>query len=105
MPHRLRTGGTARTNGMRWSWLRDEGFGFALLLVLILGNAGLAHYNALGLVRTEQRVARTHATLTELEAVLSSLRDAEAGQRGFLLTGDAGYLAPYQESHDRTFAR
>lgn len=32
------------------------------------------------------------------EGFLSNLLDAETGQRGFLLTGDEAYLAPYNES-------
>ena len=30
-----------------------------------------------------------------MQAVLSTLKDAETGQRGYLLTGDEQYLAPY----------
>jgi CheY-like chemotaxis protein/CHASE3 domain sensor protein len=42
-----------------------------------------------GLLTTTLRVRE------ELERLLSSVKDAETGQRGFLLTGDEGYLAPY----------
>jgi PAS domain S-box-containing protein len=40
-------------------------------------------------------IAQTEATSLDLERVLSVARDAETGQRGFLLTGDANYLQPY----------
>src|SRR5262249_25705333 len=36
--------------------------------------------------------------LGELESVLSSLKDLETGQRGYLLTRDENYLAPYQRA-------
>jgi PAS domain S-box-containing protein len=41
------------------------------------------------------QVADTEDTLLSLERVLSVVRDAETGQRGFLLTENASYLEPY----------
>ena len=38
--------------------------------------------------------------LTEASDLLSALKDAETGQRGFLLTGDAAYLQPYLDVRD-----
>src|ERR1700722_10414689 len=40
-------------------------------------------------------IADTVDTLLILERVLSVARDAETGQRGFLLTEDSHYLEPY----------
>jgi PAS domain S-box-containing protein len=40
-------------------------------------------------------IADTEDTMLSLERVLSVARDAETGQRGFLLTGDSLYLDPY----------
>ena len=40
----------------------------------------------------------TTATLRHLNLFLSSLKDAETGQRGYLLTGDDTYLQPYNLS-------
>ena len=39
-------------------------------------------------------MAQTHEVIVGLDAVLSNLRDAETGQRGYLLTGDERYLEP-----------
>jgi len=46
--------------------------------------------------------ARKHAALVIASAdeFLSSLKDAETGQRGFLLTGDEAFLQPYLAVHD-----
>ena len=38
---------------------------------------------------------RTRQLLEHTENLLSTVKDAETGQRGFLLTGDDQYLAPY----------
>jgi signal transduction histidine kinase len=36
--------------------------------------------------------------LNTAESLLSTMKDAETGQRGYLLTGDARYLEPYQSA-------
>ncbi len=41
--------------------------------------------------------------LRDASAVLSELKDAETGQRGFLLTGDSAFLKPYFEVRDGVF--
>jgi len=46
-------------------------------------------------------VSHTHEVLASLEAALSSLKDAETGQRGYLLTGDPAYLEPYRDAVSR----
>ena len=46
-------------------------------------------------------VAHTEEVLTELSLTLSSLTNAETGQRGFLLTGQDRYLEPYQQAETK----
>lgn len=43
-------------------------------------------------------VNHTNEVLIEIEQLQSSLKDAETGQRGYLLTGVDSYLDPYQNS-------
>lgn len=43
-------------------------------------------------------VLHTYATIDTARALLSSVQDAETGQRGFILTGRQTYLEPYQAS-------
>ncbi|MCP3944772.1 MAG: diguanylate cyclase [Desulfobacteraceae bacterium] len=40
-------------------------------------------------------VNHTHQVINETEQLLSTMTDAETGQRGYLLTGDLSYLEPY----------
>ena len=40
-------------------------------------------------------MVHTHEVLTEVRDALSLLKDAETGQRGYLITGDPKYLEPY----------
>ena len=41
------------------------------------------------------RVRETRAVIAAADGLLTALTDAETGQRGYLLTGDDAYLAPY----------
>jgi len=53
-------------------------------------------------------VEHTHQVLDASESLLGHLVDAETGQRGYLLTGDRSYLAPYDTglaAGDRDYAR
>ena len=52
-------------------------------------------------VEIATRSERVIETLLSLELVLESLLDAETGQRGYLLTTDRIYLAPYEDARAR----
>jgi PAS domain S-box-containing protein len=69
------------------------GFGTVLLL---LGAVGWASYES---VRAYQRdaaaVAHTREVLEELEGLLSALKDVETGSRGYVISGRAEFLQPY----------
>lgn len=69
--------------------------GFAFLLAVLIGNAFLTRRQLGVLVANQNGVTRTRQVLFELSQTESLLKDAEAGQRGFLYTGDSKYLAPY----------
>jgi PAS domain S-box-containing protein len=67
----------------------------ALLAAVALGAGGLQWK----LSRSVQEAnGLAHAHVLEAEALLSALKDVETSQRGFVLTGDDTYLAPYQEA-------
>ncbi|MGH6635470.1 MAG: sensor histidine kinase [Gammaproteobacteria bacterium] len=72
--------------------------GLGLVLVLLVVNAVVSYRAARSLIDSGAWVAHTHQVLTELEATRSTMADAESGQRGFLITGEAGYLKPYERA-------
>ena len=45
-----------------------------------------------------QSVNRSNAVLEQLQATLSAMKDAEIGQRGYLMTGAERYLEPYNNA-------
>ncbi len=42
-------------------------------------------------------VTRSHEVIAGVRDLLSVVKDAETGQRGYLLTGDEAYLEPYED--------
>lgn len=70
----------------------------SLLLTLILLTAiGMLSYNSTQrFLNNDRRVIHTYQVINALNSILSDLRDAETGQRGYLLTGKPEYLPPYQ---------
>jgi PAS domain S-box-containing protein len=82
--------------------------GYALAFGLLVINAVVTFWNLRAIAEDSDAVLQTHEVIVGLEAVLSDLRDAETGQRGYLLTGDERYLEPYNQaasSVDESVAR
>jgi len=68
----------------------------AALGVLILAAVGaITMQRAHELEAARDLVERTYEIREEMRSILSDLGEAEAAQRGFLLTGDERYLEPY----------
>jgi diguanylate cyclase (GGDEF)-like protein/PAS domain S-box-containing protein len=68
----------------------------AIAVAALLALAALLReqdYNA-----SRDAIAETLAVQRVIGETLSLLKDAETGQRGFLLTGNAAYLAPYERA-------
>jgi len=64
-------------------------------LAFFIGSASISFLNIQSLRLLTGKVSHTHEVITGLEDILSTIKDAETGQRGFLLTGDERYLTPY----------
>ena len=69
--------------------------GLAALCVLLLANAFVTYRATQQLIGASHWVEHTLAVDSQLQVVGSLVKDAETGQRGYLLTGDPGYLDPY----------
>ncbi|HEY7608653.1 MAG TPA: CHASE3 domain-containing protein [Alphaproteobacteria bacterium] len=70
--------------------------GLWISVALIAAISALSYYNIRDLVRRADEVERTQAVLREIDLFVSDLKDAEIGQRGFLLTGIEEYLEPHR---------
>lgn len=88
------------SNGFGGSIRAKIGAGLATaLLVLVVGAASYVAVGRSG--RAASAVAHTDSVLIEREKVLSALKDAETGSRGYLLTGDTSFLEPYNDANTK----
>jgi CHASE3 domain sensor protein len=71
------------------------------LLALIACNAYLAMNHLRRVQKISALTLESSAIQAELSAVLKDITDMEAGQRGFLLTGNPAYLQPYTDAKGR----
>jgi methyl-accepting chemotaxis protein len=78
-----------------WTFGRKIAAGFALSFVLLLAIGAVAYTSINKLTSTSQWVTHTHEVLEHIAGVLSLLKDAETGQRGYVVTGDEAFLGPY----------
>jgi signal transduction histidine kinase/CheY-like chemotaxis protein len=69
---------------------------FALAVVLLI--AFLSYRGWSASVRTAQQADVTKRTISGVDAFLLAATNAETGQRGFLLSGEERYLAPYRQA-------
>lgn len=85
---------------MRWSIGKKIGSGFGLALVALIVVGGVSYDSTSKLIDSAEWVRHTHEVLNELDNLLSAFTDAETGQRGYIITGQARYLEPFRGSRD-----
>jgi CheY-like chemotaxis protein/CHASE3 domain sensor protein len=68
------------------------------VLAFFVVSGVVAWSNIDGLRRNSAQVTHTHTVLVAADEVLTAALDAETGQRGYLLAGDARYLEPYERA-------
>jgi two-component system, LuxR family, sensor kinase FixL len=78
--------------------------GLALVAAALAGNAAVSIRSTRALAADDARVLASTRTLSRLAELLSTLKDAETGQRGYLLTGREEYLGPYKAAAGRVAA-
>ena len=69
--------------------------GLAAAIIFFMATGAVAYLNFQTLKADSALVVHSGDTLTALEDVLSTVKDAETGQRGYLLTGNESYLRSY----------
>ncbi|WP_052732834.1 sensor histidine kinase [Hymenobacter terrenus] len=69
--------------------------GLAFAVGVLLFTAAASFWSIRGLSVQTDRVEHTYKVMQEVANVTAVLKDAQAGTRGYLLTGDTVYLRPY----------
>jgi PAS domain S-box-containing protein len=83
----------------RWPSSRALAVGYVIAIAAIVVNT-LITFSNLQVLRTAWDTFEGGRHFVRgIDSVLSDLKDAETGQRGYLLTGDERYLEPYTKSH------
>ena len=68
--------------------------GFGLAFLVLAANALVSSWNVRNLVVNSGWVAHTQEILGVSESIAAKLREAEVGQRGYVITGQVEYLEP-----------
>ena len=63
------------------------------LVILVVG--ALTYRSITEVTKSSELITHTYKVNVELEQVLSYLKDAETGQRGYIITNDSVFLEPY----------
>jgi methyl-accepting chemotaxis protein len=70
------------------------GFTISFVMLMVIGAVG---YLSIARVWSNtHQLGATYAVIDQLSELISVMKDAETGQRGYLLTGDDAYLEPYR---------
>lgn len=72
-----------------------EAIAISAVVLLIVGGGVLTYRGFTQLQQNRERVRHTNKVLLALEATESVMKDAETGQRGFIITGRELYLEPF----------
>ncbi len=89
---------------MRPGLLRNLQIGFGLSLFILIVSSVASYSSIRSLLESARWVDHTDSVIFRLESALSTLKDAETGQRGYLLTGDTTFLRPYYGSQQKALA-
>lgn len=89
---------TTSGSSQRFLYKVASGFALAALILLLIG---FASYSSLKeFEETTARVAHAQEVLATLQAVLSNALEAVSGVRGYVVTGKARFLEPYEKALD-----
>jgi CHASE3 domain sensor protein len=86
---------------MTWDAEKFARVAFAVTLALIAALALLCCHRTLDLARLDVQLADSYQSLAALQAVLSTLQEAQAAERGYVLTGEERFLQPYYQASTR----
>lgn len=83
---------------INWTFGRKlaAGFAIAALMLFVIGVSG--YRSTAHLIENNRLVSHTYEVRMRLTDLTSLLKDAETGQRGFVITGDDAFLEPYRAS-------
>lgn len=80
---------------MKQSLKNNLRLGLSLSLIILIISSLASYVSIRNLIDSSTLVAHSNEVMRDLENTISTLKDAETGQRGYLLTGNKVFLQPY----------
>lgn len=87
------------------SFKRNLLFGLGLSLLLLFISSLASYISINNLIESSAMVRNSNRIIKNLDNAFSLVKDAETGQRGYLLTGDPAFLQPYAEAKEKIEAQ
>ncbi len=72
--------------------------GYIIAFILLLISYIITLLSNRELIRHTQSVSHTHKVISDVENLLSQVKDGETGYRGYIITKDSTFLEPFQKS-------
>ncbi len=86
-------------NPQNWSLEQKTLAGLCLAAVILIGTNVFSYWSFVNYKETTSAlVTENRKTLEKIDTILSKLKDAETGQRGYIITGREDYLEPYNQA-------
>lgn len=86
------------------SHIRTLQAGFGISFLILIASSIASYVSIKNLINSSDQVNHTNLVLQKLENAISFAKDAETGQRGFLLSGDSLFLDPYYGAGKKAMA-
>jgi PAS domain S-box-containing protein len=90
--------GSAAPGGKRHRFITGI---FAITAVVIVASTLLTYYFGNRVMEARSGQEQRRLIIADLDQIITTLEDAETGQRGFIIAGDENYLAPYNDASGR----
>lgn len=71
---------------------------FSAVAVMLVASVAIAYYVGWRVLSQTRTIEEHRVTIGLVQETLSTIKDAETGQRGYLITGEEAYLAPYTDA-------
>jgi PAS domain S-box-containing protein len=84
---------------MAWTVARGAAIGFGMVLATLIVAGVISFLNTKQVHDHDRWVAHTQEVRAELEGLMSTVKDAETGQRGFIITYEEQFLEPFKQAN------
>ncbi|HMJ68634.1 MAG TPA: response regulator [Cyclobacteriaceae bacterium] len=88
---------------MNSNFKRNLLVGFSVSMFILVVTSVASYISISNLLKNSELVSHTNEVINQLSEVNAAMIDAETGQRGFLIAGEAEFLTPFLNARERAF--